>query len=116
MAELNELKAKMEGKTQHVGCLCCGGSEDLLDMETTLYSGFGGWTILKDGETYFVDDSKDEFENWDNIKKLKDIEEEAKQNPQSKWEAYLFLPLREARYERSDCGSWVLVETGMGFA
>lgn len=116
MATINELKKKMEGKTQHVGCLCCGGADEILDMETTLYNGFGGWTILKDGEHYFTDDSKDEVENWDNIKKLKDIEEEAKQHPKIKWEAHLFLPLREAKYERSECGNWVLTETGMGFA
>lgn len=113
MATIDELKKEMDGKTKHVGCVCCGGAEDILPMETRLYSGFGGWTIYKDGQHYFIEDSDKE---WEENKMLSEIEEEAKKFPKSKWEAHLFLPLREAEYERADCGNWVLIKTGMGFA
>lgn len=116
MATYEELKSKMNGKEKHAGCLCCKGSEDILDFETTLHNGFGGWHISKDKEIYFMDSSKDCFENWDNIKKLKDIEEEARKEPDSEWQAHYIAPLREAKYQRSDCGKWVLIETGPGFA
>lgn len=116
MSNIKELKEIMIGKDKHLGCLCCGGTDDILNMKTVLYNSFGGWTISKDGETYFIDDSKDEFENWDNITTLEIVEVEAKQFPKSKWIAHLMLPLREATYQRSECGNWVLIATGMGFA
>ncbi len=113
MATIKELKKQMESKKQHIGCLCCGGSEEILPMDTRLYNGFGGWCIVKDGQHYFAEESDKE---WEENRMLSEIEEEAKKFPKSKWEANLFLPLRETYYERADCGNWVLIKTGMGFA
>ena len=41
------------------GCLNCGGTEHVLDMETRLYNGFGGWMITRDNELYFQDSNMD---------------------------------------------------------
>ncbi len=114
MATKEKLEEKMKGKTKHIGCLCCDGSEDILEMETKLYNGFGGWSISKDGEQIEIENSNPD--NWDELTELKDIEKLAQLEPKKKWIAFLFLPLREATYERADCGQWVLIKTGMGFA
>ncbi len=100
-------------KGKHIGCLNCGGNETKLPMNTRLYSGFGGWIIIQNGEYYFMEDSDKEFnEN----KTLMYIENRAKLEPDLDWKAELNLPLRSAVYQRQGKNNWVLVEEGIGFA
>ena len=95
------------------GCLNCGYTEDVLPMKTKLYNGFGGWTITKDGELYFMENVDAEYED---AKTLSYIEREAKLSPECDWRANLDLPMRNAIYQRHGKSKWVLVERGMGFA
>ena len=95
------------------GCLLCGYTRDLLPMKTKLYYGFGGWTITKDGELFFMEDSNKEF---DEAKTLSYIERKARLEPECDWRAHLDLPLRSAVYQRHGKSKWVLVERGQGFA
>jgi hypothetical protein len=95
------------------GCLNCGYTEDLLPMRTRLYQGFGGWMITKNGEIYFCESHKTEY---DEAKTLSYIERRAKLEPECDWRANLDLPLRSAVYQRHGKSKWVLVERGMGFA
>lgn len=95
-----------------IGCLNCGHTPGILKLNTRLYHGFGGWSIYKDGTLIFQDDSDKE---WHEYKTLMFIENKAKLKPNCDWRAKIFLPLREAEYQRQD-GKWILVKTGMGFA
>ena len=93
-------------------CLCCGTTEVHLSMDTVLYNGFGGWSVSKNGEIYYIGGSNDE---WDTFKTLADIEKDASEMPNYDWRAELFTPLRGATYQRQN-DKWVLVETNEGFA
>ena len=99
-------------KSTHVGCLCCPGNESDLCMDTVLYTGFGGWSIHKNGELYYMGDQNTE---WEDEKKLSDIEKEAALDPDNDWRAKVFLPLRGATYQRQN-GKWILVDENIGFA
>ena len=97
------------------GCLNCGGTEQTLDLETRLYNGFGGWDVTKDGELYFMEPAHIEKE-WEEWKQLKEIEEEAKKDPNHDWRCNFNLPLRGGSYQRHDNDKWVLIESNQGFA
>jgi hypothetical protein len=98
----------------HHGCLNCGGTEQTLDLETRLYNSFGGWTITKDGELYFMDDRRDA--KWEEWKQLKDFEKEARKDPDHDWRAEFNLPLRGGEYQRHAKNKWVLIKSNQGFA
>lgn len=98
-------------KNDKVNCLCCGTTEDHLHLGTILINGFGGWSITKDGKLYYQDETGD----WDNCKRLEDIEKDAVLEPNCDWRAVLFSPLRGAEYQRQN-DKWVLVEVNEGFA
>jgi hypothetical protein len=102
---------KTKGNTKH-GCLCCESSL-ILPLDTILHQGFGGWSIYKNGELFFVEDH---FKEWDDFKKLQYIEEIAEKDPNNNWIAELELPLRDATYQRHEKGKWVLIRKGIGFA
>lgn len=97
-----------------IGCLNCGDTPHLLPMDTRLYNGFGGWTVFRDGKVFFSDEARDK--EWDEWKRLSEIEESAKADPNHDWIAEVFLPLRGASYQRHGENEWVLVETNIGFA
>ena len=99
----------------HHGCLNCGGTESILSLDTRLYNDVGGWYITKDGEHYFEEDPSSDKE-WEEYKPLKDIEEEARKDPDHDWRAVFFLPLRGGTYQRHDKNKWVLIESNRGFA
>ncbi len=95
----------------HHGCLCCGGTVTKLSMRTRMYNGFGGWTVLKDGAMIFCHDG--EYEDAPTILKF---EKMAREEPESCWEAQLYLPLRGATYQRHGYNMWVIIESNPGFA
>lgn len=95
------------------GCLCCPSTEPVLCMKTVLYNGYGGWSITKNGAQYFTEDQN---KDWSETKVMAEIEKEASQDPENDWRAELYLPLREATYQRQGEGKWMLVRTGEGFA
>ncbi|MBN2744502.1 MAG: hypothetical protein JXR39_11475 [Marinilabiliaceae bacterium] len=95
------------------GCLNCGYTDDILPLDTKLYSSFGGWMISKNGIQFFREKANVEY---DNSKPLSAIELIAKEEPQSDWRAHLDLPLRSATYQRQGDNNWILVERGEGFA
>lgn len=103
----------IEGRT--IGCLHCGHTPPLLEMDTRLYNGFGGWQITRDGKIFFEEDPSSDKE-WEEWKTLADIEKIAEKDPNSEWCAIVFLPLRGATYQRHPGEGWVLVETNQGFA
>jgi hypothetical protein len=98
-------------QSKQTSCPCCASIEQHLDFETKLYNGFGGWMITKNGECYYQAENGD----WENSKTLREIELEAKLNPNNNWMAILFTPLRGAEYQRQN-DKWVLVEQNEGFA
>lgn len=95
------------------GCLHCPRTEDELAMDTILYSGFGGYTVKKDGKLFYSGDPQED--DMSKFKTLADIEKQAKRSPKSKWEVELSLPLRGATWRRKR-GKWLLVSTNQGFA
>jgi len=99
----------------HNGCLNCGGTAKILDLETRLYNEFGGWKITKDGELYFQEDASIEKE-WAKLWKLSEIEEIVKKMPDHDWRAIFDLPLRGGTYQRHGDNKWVLIESNRGFA
>jgi hypothetical protein len=94
------------------GCLCCESLELHLPFDTVLYQGFGGWSITKDGQHFFSEDSDKEF---DEMKTLAYIEEIASKEPDADWRAICDTPLHGETYQRQN-GKWVLVEQNEGFA
>jgi len=114
MSSIEEIKKNRKPVDRTSNCVCCGGTEDILPLETKLYSDFGGWNISKDGE--HVEIPNQDGDDWDNLTPLSEIEELAKKAPNHEWLAIVYLPLRGATYKRSDCGNWVLIETNEGFA
>ena len=96
----------------HHGCLNCGGTEITLDLETRLYSGFGGWMVTVNGDLFYMQEQGKEY---DEAKQLKDIETEAKERPNNDWRAEMDLPLRGGSYQRYR-GKWYLIESNQGFA
>lgn len=94
-------------------CNCCSsGTESHLSLDTILYNGFGGWSVTKDGELFYLDDNNTEFED---SKSLRFIEEQAAADPDHDWRAIGFFPLHGETYQRQN-GKWVLVERNEGFA
>ena len=92
----------------------CGIPEpDILEMNTVLYQGFGGYTVRKNGELFYKGNSDDE---WNKLKRLKHIEKEAKKDPTAKWTVELYGPLSGATWERQEDGQWVVIEKNLGFA
>jgi len=99
----------------HHGCLVCGGTEQILELDTRLYNGFGGWSVTKDGELFFQEDcSKDK--KWEEWKQMAEIEEIAAKDPDHDWRAIFELPLRGGQYQRHGDNKWVLIESNQGFA
>lgn len=117
MATIEELKKRMEGVHQDAACPHCGIAEQILPMDTVIFSDspLDAWFISKDGEDYYHSILKANKDDEDFAITLQDIEKVAKKNP-GVWRAHIMLALRDATYERSDCGTWVLVETGRGYA
>lgn len=100
-----------KGEIQH-GCFNCGHTEEIASLESWVAAGFGHAGITKDGETIFNADMNSE-EDGPTLQKFEDM---AKLDPDHDWRFSLFLPLREAEYQRQGDGRWVLVKSGMGFA
>ena len=82
-------------------------------MRTRLYNSFGGYMIIKDGNLYFMEDSKKEFKD---CKTLSYIERRANLEPEADWRCIIDLPLRSAEYQRQGKSKWVLIKKGNGFA
>lgn len=101
-------------KSDHVGCVCCEGNQQLLPLDTVLYHGFGGWYVRKNSEMFFqeLDDTK----GFDQFKTIKDIEEMIGDDTENCYEAVLFAPLREGVWQRHEKNKWILIDEGMGFA
>lgn len=97
----------------HHGCLCCGGTVTKLSMRTRLYNGFGGWTIVKDGTLFFMEDTHKEYYEAPTLLKFEKL---AREEPESEWVAELYLPLRGATYQRHGYNMWVLIDSNPGFA
>lgn len=98
-------------KSKHVGCLCCPGNLQVLDVETALHNSFGGWMVTKNGDLFYQADHDAE-----EVKSIEDIEAEIGDDLESDYMAILWLPLRGASYQRQCKNHWVLVEENMGFA
>ena len=94
------------------GCPTCPSTLDILEMDTVLYQGFGGYHVEKDGVIFYHPDSD---LKWEDYKTLADIEKIAKTTTKSKWKVILNNPLRGATWERYG-GKWRIIEHNNGFA
>ncbi len=82
-------------------------------METVLYNGFGGWSILKNGHLFFSENSEKE---WEESKTLQGVEDMIGNNETDDFIAFLYTPLRDAKYQRQGKNNWILISQGLGFA
>lgn len=95
------------------GCMHCPGNHDLLELDTVLYNGFGGYAVSKNGVNYYCGEPDQE---WESFKTLQDIENEAVKDPEADWRVELNLPLRSGEWQRHGDSEWVLIDSGLGFA
>jgi len=100
-------------KGRIAGCLNCGYTEGKALMDTKIIAGFGDAVIKKDGKQIYQ--APYDLE-WKDAKTLQTFENMAKKDPNHDWRYWLFLPLREAEYQRQGDNNWVLVRVGQGFA
>lgn len=95
------------------GCLNCPESEDILDIKTKLYNGFGGYAVYKDGKYFWAEIMNKDYEKCATVRKVENM---VALDLKAKWEIKLDLPLRSAIWLREAKNKWVLTETGLGFA
>lgn len=105
-----EKMTPIEGRV--VGCLNCGYKPGELPMDVQLYDG----NLQKNGKTVW-----DFHQDWDGkvedgIMTVQQAEDLAKKEPDEDWRIYLLSALSEANYQRQGDNSWVLYETGQGWA
>lgn len=105
------IKPPIESKASH--CLCCPDTVQILPLETKLYNAFGGWSITKDWQLFFVESINKE---WEECADLNHIETLIKEGDEAEYCAVLYTPLRGATYQRQEKNKWVLVEVNEGFA
>jgi len=95
------------------GCLICGYTEEILNMDYPIIAGFGSAKITKDGLLIYDESPNMEFEDAPLLQKFEDM---ALKEPSADWRYKLDLPLRSAEYQRQGDGHWVLIKKGQGFA
>lgn len=100
-------------KSTHVGCVCCPGNNKILNYDTFLYHGFGGYIVTKNGDLYYSAKINDEYHN---SKTLLDIEKEVCHDHDSDYRVILMLPLRGGEWQRNLDGNWYLISENKGFA
>lgn len=94
------------------GSITCGLTQQLAPMTSRVVAGFGSAGISKDGLTIFDCNMDPDVEP----PTLQHFEDMAQADPDRDWRFYLYLPLREAEYQRQGDARWVLVKSGEGFA
>jgi hypothetical protein len=102
-------KKKITGRG---GCLCCPRTEDTLPLNTRLYYGFGGYSVLKNGKHFYSGDPQGEWKSFPTLRKFENIARKIK----AKWEVKLDNPLRGATWRRKEKNLWILIESNNGFA
>jgi len=107
-----EILPPVETKDIHHGCLNCGHTHTLAPMDAHIAAGFGAASITKDSEYVFMSDMNSD----EDPPTLQHFEDMAKADPDHDWRFSLYLPMREAEYQRQGPEQWVLVKSGMGFA
>lgn len=105
------IKPPIKGLTNT--CPHCASPADILPLDTKIYNGFGGWSILKNGSLFFIE-NKDK--DWDDFKDLAYIETLIGNDEENEYTAKYYAPLRDALYQRHTKDYWVLIEQGLGFA
>lgn len=97
-------------------CGCgCGYREDHALMSSHPHPGFGGFSIMRDGEHVYPwgeDIYSDELED----KTWQEIEDVAAGDPDHDWRVQIDGPLADYTYQRQGEGKWALVAQGKGFA
>lgn len=93
----------------------CPGNHDLLEMDTVLYNGFGGYRVEKDGKLFYEGDPAWDAD-WEKYMTLQQLEKEAQKEPKADWRVILNLPLRSGEWQRHGENEWVLINSGIGFA
>lgn len=97
-----------------ITCSCYSLTKEILDIDTILYNGFGGYAVYKDNEIYYQGNPNEE---WENFRTLRQIDRIAKKDPHHIWTVVLNNPLRGATWGRKETtGEWILLETNQGFA
>ena len=103
--------ASYENKDIHI----CGLPEpEILEMDTVLYQGFGGYTVTKNDELHYMGDSD---QDWDSFRTLRSIEDDAEEDPEADWKVELAEPLTGAIWKRNnETKVWSVIERNQGFA
>lgn len=124
------VQPRIKPEELYVGCICSSGyvhhpivkSDDAdvasrpFDAPTDMIiaAGFGDAYVTKDGVKVY--DGEADFHNDLMPKTVGDIEEMAKADPEHDWRIVIYTPLHGETYQRHAPGTWVCIESNMGFA
>lgn len=87
---------------------CPGAPPNVLPLTAPLAVGFGVVTVRKDGTSIW---SGDDEHRW-----LRRYERMAAADPEHDWRVEFHGPMSSQTYQRRGEGTWLLIETGRGFA
>lgn len=107
-------EAAIEAK--HVGCLNCGGNEELAPLDMIIAVGFGMANCTKDGVEVYSEPTDLDSAQEEDFKTVGEMEALAVLDPDHDWQILKDAPLNMGRWQRQGVGRWVLVEEGPGFA
>lgn len=96
------------------GCLCCQTPSIVALLEKKIAVGFGSAVCTKDGEQIY--DGEQDYQDGNEPKSIGDMEALAESDPDHDWRVRFDGPLHGETYQRHMEGTWVMVETNMGFA
>lgn len=104
-------------EAKHVGCLNCGGNEQLAPLDMVIAVGFGSAYASKDGEMIYEEPNYNDPKMKDeNYKTVADIEAIAAKDPDHDYRIVKYAPLKEGEWQRQGEKRWVLIREGQGFA
>ena len=95
------------------GCLNCPPVARIATMDMVIAVGFGDAHVSRDGENVYTEPC-----SWstEDLRTLSEFEAMAAADPDHDWRVIMNAPLRNREYQRHDTGTWVLIDSGMGFA
>jgi len=85
----------------------------ILPMSKVIAVGFGAAYVSRDGETFWQEDCRAEFESLWTVQRAEDT---AANDPDHDWRIHLVGPLSEGHWQRQASGEWVMYAIGDGFA
>jgi hypothetical protein len=96
------------------GCINCSSASSVADLERTICVGFGAAYVTKNNELIY--DGEQELRDGKEPKKIKEIEDMAKLDPENDWQISFDGPMHGETYQRQGDNHWVCIESNQGFA